>query len=293
MLYRVLLIALLLIGAAVPAAAQEEPAEELIPEVIATLPHDPNAFTQGLLLHEGLFYESTGRYGQSSLRQVDPESGDVLYQVNLPANYFAEGLALVDDRLVQLSWQNGVAFVYDLAAVQQNAVQYAQFYLYEGEGWGLCYDGENIYRSDGSSSLFLHDAETFEQTGQVDVTLNGEPVTQLNELECVGDAVYANVWNTDLIVRIDKASGRVTGRIDAAGLLTPEETASLGAQQRGQVINNLVFSSQNQIFVNIPSSLGSGGTLNGIAYNPDTDTFYVTGKLWPKIFEVRFVAAGD
>ncbi len=292
MLYRAALIVTLLAALVVPAAAQDAPAEQLTVEVINTLPHDPTAFTQGLLLHDGLFYESTGRYGLSSLRQVEPATGAVLYQVNLPANFFAEGLALVDDRLIQLTWQNGAALVYDLAAVQQHALQFASFLLYEGEGWGLCYDGAAVYRSDGSDTLFLHDPQTFDVTGQVQVTLDGAPVTQLNELECVDDAIYANVWQTDDILRIDKASGRVTARINAAGLLTPEETAALGEQQRGQVLNNLVFSGQNQVFVNIAEHLGSGGTLNGIAYSPETDTFFVTGKLWPKVFEVRFVPAG-
>lgn len=293
MLYRAAVIMMLLVVLVVPAAAQDDPVEQLTVEVVNTLPHDPTAFLQGLVLHDGLFYESTGRYGLSSLRQVTPETGAVLYQVNLPANLFAEGLALVDDRLIQLTWQNGVALVYDLAAVQQNALQFARFLLYEGEGWGLCYDGAAVYRSDGSATLFLHDPATFEVTGEVEVTLDGAPVTQLNELECVGDSVYANVWQTDDILRIDKASGRVTARIDAAGLLTPAETAALGEQQRGQVLNNLVFSSQNQAFINIAERLGSGGTLNGIAYNPDTETFFITGKLWPKIFEVRFVPAGS
>ena len=225
------------------------PAEfmELEPQVLGTYPHDSNAFTQGLLLHDGLFYESTGLYGQSSLRKVEPETGEVMEQVDLPEAYFAEGLALVDDTLIQLTWKSEEAFTYDLNFERTGTFNYT------GEGWGLCYDGESIYMSDGSATIDRRDPETFQLLEEVKVRLRGAPVVLLNELECVGDAIYANVWQTNSIVQIDKTSGQVTGRIDASGLLTDEERANLG----------------------------SGGVLNGIAYNAEDETFYLTGKLWP------------
>lgn len=232
------------------------PYEVLAPEVISVRPHDPNAFTQGLLLHEGVFYESAGQYAESTLREVDPETGEVLRSVDVPPEFFAEGLALVGDTLIQLTWREQVALVYDRATFAPTAR-----YSYQGEGWGLCYDGEKLYMSDGSSNLFVRDPATFELLNTIPVTLENVPVHSLNELECVGDSVYANIWLTDVIVRIDKTSGNVTGYIDAAGLLTPEETAALR----------------------------SGATLNGIAYAPDTGHFFITGKYWPKLFEVTFV----
>lgn len=228
---------------------------ELVPEVLNTYPHDSNAFTQGLLLEDGVFYESTGLYERSSLRKVEPETGEVLKQVNLPGIYFAEGLALVNDELIQLTWKSEEAFRYTLDFERTGAFSYA------GEGWGLCYDGESLYMSDGSATIDRRDPETFELLGEVKVRLRGAPVVLLNELECVGDALYANVWQTDSIVKIDKASGQVTARVDASGLLTEEERANLEP----------------------------GGVLNGIAYDPQEETFFITGKLWPKVFEVRFV----
>ena len=161
----------------------------------------------------------------------------------------------MDDRLIQLTWEAGEAFVYDLDFEQTGTFNYA------GEGWGLCYDGESLYMSDGSATIDRRDPETFEVLEEVKVRLRGAPVVLLNELECVGDSLYANVWQTDDIVRIDKASGQVTARIDASGLLSAEERASLEA----------------------------GGVLNGIAYDTEEETFFVTGKLWPRVFEVRFV----
>ena len=228
---------------------------ELRPQVLNSYPHDRDAFTQGLLLHNDLFYESTGLRGRSSLRKVEPETGEVLEQISVPQPYFAEGLALVNDRLIQLTWEAGEAFVYNLDFEQTGTFNYT------GEGWGLCYDGESLYMSDGSATIDRRDPETFELLEEVRVRLRGAPVVLLNELECVGDSLYANVWQTDDIVRIDKTSGQVTARIDAAGLLTEEERASLEA----------------------------GGVLNGIAYDEKSETFFITGKLWPKMFEVRFV----
>lgn len=225
----------------------------LAPEVISVRPHDPQAFTQGLILYEGLIYESTGHYGESTLRAVDPQTGEVLRAADVPEAYFAEGLERVGDRLIQLTWKEEKAFVYDLETFAPVGV-----FDYEGEGWGLCYDGETLFRSDGSAVIALHDPETFEVVAWGRVTLQGVPVERLNELECVGDYLYANVWQSDAILKIDKTNGNVVAIVDASGLLTPEEAAQ-------------------------------SDVLNGIAYDPETDTFLITGKNWPKVFEVRFV----
>ena len=235
------------------------PAQRLGVEVLSVRPHDRAAFTQGLLLHNALLYESTGLVGESSLREVDPSSGEVLRRVTIDPPIFAEGLARVDDRLIQLTWLNGVALVYDVATLSR-----LREHPYTGEGWGLCYDGTRLVMSDGSSQLFFRDPVTFELIGQVAVTRDGQPVPRLNELECVGDDVYANVWQTDEIVRVDRDSGRVLASIDASGLLSPE-----AARLRS------------------PDDV-----LNGIAYDADTGTFLITGKRWPSLYEVRFVPKG-
>lgn len=227
-------------------------------EILQVIPHDTNAYTQGWLWHDGLIYESTGRKGQSTVRVIDPATGEVLRMVSVPPEYFAEGLALVDDRLIQLTWQENTAFIYDRATFEQIGT-----YTYEGEGWGLCYnEGDGfLYMTDGTPRLFRHDPTTFERLETLPVTLYGLPVDELNEIACVGDYVYANIWQTDFIVQIEKTSGRVVGVIVVNGLLTDEERANLGA----------------------------GGTLNGITFSEDTQTFWITGKLYPKMFEVRFI----
>ncbi len=271
--------------------AQQTPAttvEQLTVEIISERPHDPNAYTQGLLLHDGLLYESAGRYGQSNLRQVDPNSGEVQRQVDLPHYLFAEGLALVNDQLIQITWQEQIAMVYDLESFQQDTLAQAGLIQYEGQGWGLCFDDTDIYMTDGSSNLFRRDADSFEVTETIPVTLEGQPVDRLNELECVGDDVYANVYQTNDILRIDKASGTVTARIDASGLLDEAETAALGTQP--YPLSALIFNGQQQSFT--VKRVNEGGfVLNGIAYDADSDTFLITGKMWPKLFEVRFVPA--
>ncbi|MBZ0291774.1 MAG: glutaminyl-peptide cyclotransferase, partial [Anaerolineae bacterium] len=162
--------------------------------------------------------------------------------------------------------------------------------VYDGQGWGLCYDGTDIYMTDGSSTLFRRAADTFDVEEAIPVTMNGEPVQSLNELECVGDSIYANIYLTDNIVRIDKDSGNVTAQINAAGLLTAEETAQLGHMDTA--LSALVFDSNNRQFVVDPVNEG-GFVLNGIAYNEETDTFLITGKQWPKMFEVRFIPAEE
>lgn len=259
----VLTVAIVLLGVVLGSAAAQSsnpldtPVKLLVPEVISVIDHDPAAFTQGLLLYNGSLYESTGRYGESTLREVDPETGEVLRSIDIAEDYFAEGLERVDDKLIQLTWKAGLAFVYDLATFEQIGS-----FEYEGEGWGLCSDGEYLYMSNGTPFLELRDRETFDLVFSGLVTLQGRPVQNINELECVGDYVYANVWMTDYILQIDKTNGVVVAVIDTTDkLLTADERAALDAQQ----------------------------VLNGIAYNPDTDTFLITGKQWPKMFEVRFV----
>ena len=242
----------------------------LIPEVLNSYPHDPQAFTQGLLWHAGSLYESTGLRGESSLRRVALETGEVEQKImvsrpadqltgaNALPDYFAEGLALVDERLIQLTWTEGEAFVYDL-----NDFERLETFNYTGEGWGLCYDGRFLFHSDGSPYLSLRDPESFELLVKFVVTIEGQALQSglLNELECVGDYVYGNLWQTDYIVQIDKFTGVITAIIDARQLLSAEERAALD-----------------------PNAV-----LNGIAYNPETDTFYITGKKWSRLFEVRFV----
>jgi len=216
-------------------------------------PHAVDAFTQGLLWHDGAMYESTGRYGESSLRRVRLDDGRVLAERELDESLFGEGLARVDDRLVQLTWRSGVAVVSDLTTLERR-----DSLRYLGEGWGLCHDGEELIMSDGSSILEFRDPASFELSREVTVWNGKRTVRNLNELECVGDEVYANVWQTDEIVRIDSKTGKVTAVIDASGLLSREEAA------RADV-------------------------LNGIAYKPDSKTFLLTGKLWPYVFEVELV----
>ena len=222
-------------------------------DVVRELPHDTAAYTQGLLWWEGSLYESTGRYGESTLRRLDPATGAVEQAVAVPPVFFGEGLARAGGRLIMLTWMAERAIVYDLRTFDA-----VRTFRYRGEGWGLCHDGDRLVMSNGSDTLTFRDTETFEPVGEVRVTLRGRPQEQLNELECVDGEVYANVWQEDYIVRIDPASGRVTHQIDAAGLLSRNEARGVDV-------------------------------LNGIAYQPEAGTFYITGKWWPKMFEVRFV----
>jgi len=233
--------------------ATPPPVEKLRVRVVHEYPHATDAFTQGLLWHEGFMYESTGRYGRSSLRKVQLDDGKVLAQRNLEAAFFGEGLALVDDRLIQLTWRAGLALVSDLETLEER-----ETLRYLGEGWGLCYDGTALVMSDGSSMLEFRDPDSMELLAEVTVSKNGYPVRKLNELECVGSEIYANVWQSTEILRIDGETGRVTATIDASGLLSRIEAL------RADV-------------------------LNGIAYKPESNTFLLTGKLWPHVFEVELV----
>ena len=235
------------------APATPAPAPTLEWDVVSRRPHDTGAFTQGLVFDgEGRLFESV-LYGDADLREVWPRGGTVLRSARLPSAWRGEGLALVDGELLQLTWKAGVAVRWD-----KDTFDPLTLHTYEGQGWGLCHDGERLVMSDGSERLAFRHAETFEVLGHVRVTLDGEPLEDINELECVGDAVWANVWKTDTIVRIDPASGQVTGRLDLNGLIEPH-----------------------------PAEAYSGAVLNGIAYDAEADTFMVTGKYWPELIEIR------
>jgi glutamine cyclotransferase len=221
-------------------------------EVIGSFPHDRAAFTQGLVFRDGVFLESTGLYRESTLREVEPKTGRVLKQVALPPEIFAEGLVVLGGRAYQLSWQNHRGFVYDA-----DTFRLEREFTYEGEGWGLATDGHSLILSDGTSQIRFLDPATFKVTRTIDVSMAGQPVANLNELEWVRGEIFANVWQTNRVVRIDPTNGKVHGFIEFTGLLpTAERTATTDV-------------------------------LNGIAYDPEADRLFITGKRWPKIFEVR------
>lgn len=232
------------------------PVEALRVHVVRAFPHDRGAYTQGLEYHDGVLYESTGLVDRSSLRRVDPESGAVERQVALGDGVFAEGVTWVAGHLIQLTWQDGRAIVWSAETFQR-----VREHRYEGEGWGICFDGKRLIMSDGTSRLTFRDPQTFEKTGELIVRREGAPQSNLNELECVAGVVYANVWQDAHIARIDGRTGEVTGWIDASGLLRQDEADGVDV-------------------------------LNGIAYLPHLRRFIVTGKLWPKAFEVEFVPVG-
>jgi glutaminyl-peptide cyclotransferase len=222
--------------------------------VVNTFPHDTGAWTQGLLWHDGRLYESTGEYGRSSVRHVALDTGEVLRQHNLADRFFGEGLALVEDRLIQLTWKSGVAFVYE-----RDTFDTLRRFAYDGEGWGLTYDGEHLIMSDGSAELRFLDPATFQEQRRVTVRDSGGPVRRLNELEYIEGEVFANIWKREHLARIDPDTGNVTGWVDLTGLF-PEE-------DRGPDVD----------------------VLNGIAYDPEANRLFVTGKHWPTVYEVELV----
>ncbi len=222
--------------------------------IVHTYPHDPQAYTQGLVFVDGHLYESTGLNGRSSLRMVDLETGRVLQSAAVPSQYFAEGLAPWGSTLVQLTWQSHVAFVYD-----RFSFRLLRTLHYDGEGWGLTEDGRSLILSDGTATLHFLDPQTLREVRHVVVKDRGAPVTELNELEHVRGQIYAHVWHTGRIARISPATGQVLGWIDLTGLLAPGEVSDPEA------------------------------VLNGIAYDAARDRLFVTGKLWPKLFEIKVV----
>jgi len=224
--------------------------------VLAKYPHDSAAFTQGLLYADGLFYESAGLYGQSTLRKVEPKTGAVLLEKRLDAQYFAEGLALLEGKLYQLTWKENTGFIYDPQDFRQLGT-----FSYPTEGWGLTTDGSSLILSDGSATLYFLDPQTLQTTRALQVNLDGAPLDRLNELEYIRGEIYANIWYTDLIARIDPTSGEVVGVIDCGSLRDGE-----GAP-------------------------GPNDVLNGIAYDARGDRLYLTGKNWPWIYEVSLQSA--
>lgn len=222
--------------------------------VVAEFPHDRGAYTQGLEIVDGVMFEGTGIKGESTLRRVDRLTGAVLQSTPLDEMYFGEGITIFGDRIFQLTWRNETCFARNPATF---AIE--QTFAYPTEGWGLTHDDERLIMSDGTSTLYFRDPATFAEIGRVRVVEGVIPVTHLNELEYIDGEVYANVWQTDDIVRIDPATGNVTGRIRLAGILPPEDRD------------------------------GSENVLNGIAYDRDAGKLYVTGKRWPKLFEIELV----
>ena len=249
--------ALLLAGCGIGAPDPAETVPAPRPVVLGELAHDRAAFTEGLELAGDVLYESTGLAGRSQLRELDPATGALRRAVPLPDDDFGEGLTVVGDRIWQLTWQDGVALEWDRASLRL-----LRQVPISGEGWGLCHQDGRLVRSDGTDLLRFQDPVTFAETGSVRVTLDGAPVTRLNELECVGGAgraqVWANVWQTDRLVRIDPSDGRVTAVVDASGLLAPDQRAGVDV-------------------------------LNGIAHLGG-DRYLLTGKLWPAMFRVRLPA---
>lgn len=222
--------------------------------IVNTYPHDPDAFTQGLVFEDGFLYEGTGLYGQSTLRRVELEIEDILQILELSDEFFGEGITVYEDKIIQLTWQSHIGFVYD-----KDSFESLQQFNYSTEGWGITHDGEHLIMSDGTSILHFLDPQTFEEIGQLGVFDNHGPVTKLNELEYVQGEIYANVWQTDRIARIAPGTGQVVGWIDLEGLLTAED--------RTEPVD----------------------VLNGIAYDAGADRLFVTGKLWPKLFEIELV----
>jgi glutamine cyclotransferase len=221
--------------------------------VLGEYPHDSTAFTQGLVIDNGVLYEGTGLHGKSSLRRVVIETGDVTQIATLPEAYFGEGITVFDDRIIQLTWRSNIAFVYD-----RDSFELIDEFTYDTEGWGLTHDGDALIMSDGTSLLYFLDPKTYEEIRTVDVRDAGVPVTELNELEYIDGEVYANVWKTNRIARIDPQTGKVIGWVDLSGLLSAE------LQQGADV-------------------------LNGIAYDHEDGRLFVTGKLWPRLFEITVI----
>jgi glutaminyl-peptide cyclotransferase len=253
-LFVLLAAALVACAAAGPDPAPQPSPQRLRYEIVKVYPHDPAAYTQGLLWWEGSLYESTGQWGQSSLRRVDLETGKVLQKSDLDARLFGEGLALLGDKLYQLTWESGLGFVYDRASFRRLST-----FTYATEGWGLAVLGTDLVMSDGSSILTVRDPETFAQMRRIRVADEDGPVGMLNELETIDGRIYANIYQSDRVVVIDPGSGRVEAEVDFSGLLPASDRR--------------------------PST----DVLNGIAWDAKGKRLFITGKNWPRLFQIRLV----
>jgi glutamine cyclotransferase len=223
-------------------------------QIVNTFPHDQDAFTQGLVYEDGFLYEGTGLWGESELRKVDIQTGNVLNDHKLSDKYFGEGITIFGDRIIQLTWKSNIGFVYD-----QESFELLETFDYPTEGWGITHDGTHLIMSDGSDKIYFLDPETFEVERTIKVTFDEQPIDELNELEFIYGDIFANVWKTDKIARIDPETGNVTGWIFLDGLLSSDQKT------------------------------GSEDVLNGIAFDSKNDRIFVTGKKWPKLFEIELV----
>jgi len=221
-------------------------------EVVNTFPHDPMAFTQGIIFHDGALIESTGLEGRSTLRRVELQTGKVLQKVDVPPFFFAEGMTLFNGKIYQLTWKGEKGFIYDPQTFQKIGE-----FTYTGEGWGLTHDADSLILSDGSNQIRFIDPNTYKVKRTISVLDRGRPLEEINELEYVKGEIFANIWHDERIVRIDPQTGRINGWVDMTGLLKPGEAKDEEA------------------------------VLNGIAYDEQGDRLFVTGKLWPKLFEIK------
>ena len=253
---RTRLLRLMVLTVVAMTAAWIAPVAAAIPEytavVVRTYPHDAGAFTEGLLYHDGFLYESTGLAGHSSIRKVRLETGEIVQHRDIAPRYFGEGIVIWNDRLIELTWKSQIGFVYDLATLRLRST-----FHYPGEGWALTTDGHRLIMSDGTSDLRFLDPDSLREVGRIHVTCDGRLIRNVNELEWVKGEIYANVWLTNVIVRIDPATGNIVGLIDLSDL--PDATAKRPADD----------------------------VLNGIAYDAAGDRLFVTGKLWKSVYQIR------
>ncbi len=223
-------------------------------KIVNTFSHDPESFTQGLFLEDGILYESTGLNGKSAVKKIDLKTGKVIKSRNMQDKFFGEGLTIVNDKIIQITWRSKTGFVYD-----KDSLEILRTFSYKTQGWGITYDGKYLIISDGSEILYFMDPKSFVVVGKLEIYDDRGKVSKLNELEYIDGEIYANIWGKDLIARINPKTGYVNSWIDLTGILSKEDRK------------------------------GKEDVLNGIAYNPENNTLLVTGKLWPKIFEIKVI----